>query len=292
MILCGWYHCIRIGQKKEESNMEKKKLSCPAGHGEMKLTHKKKHMTFKGVDIDYPVGCFVCPTCGLEAATLTQGADIQRSMADAYRKKVGLMTGSEIVESRKRKNLSQKKLANLMKIGIASIKRWETGIIQSKSMNKMLLQALSGESCGDLLTGNRSLSIPRIKLALRNLEKVMEMKILKENDRMLYAAKYMWYIDMEAYRESGQSVTGATYAALPMGPQLNNYKDLVAAIIKAPEKQAEPLTEEEKLIIEKVACAFPSAKKVFDASHREVVWKEKSSGQFIPYADAFRLTEL
>jgi len=272
--------------------MEKKKLSCPAGHGEMKLACKKKHMTFKDVDIDYPVNCFICPTCGLEASTLTQGADIQKSIADAYRKKVGLMTGSEIIEGRKRKNLSQEKLADLMKIGIASIKRWETGIIQSKSMNKMLLQALSGESCGDLLTGNRSLSITRIKLALRYLEKVMEMKILKENDRMLFASKYMWYIDMEAYRETGQSVTGATYAALPMGPQLNNYKDLVAAIIKAPEKQAEPLTEEEKLLIEKVARAFPSTKHVYDASHREVVWKEKSTGQFIPYEDAFRLTEL
>lgn len=272
--------------------MEKKKLSCPAGHGEMKLTHKKKHMTFKGVDIDYPVGCFVCPTCGLEAATLTQGADIQRSMADAYRKKVGLMTGSEMIEGRKRRNLSQEKLANMMKVGIASIKRWETGVVQSQSMNKMLIQALSGESCGDLLTGNRALSIPRIKLALRYLEKVMEIKILKENDRFLYAAKYMWYIDMVADRETGQSVTGATYAALPMGPQLNNYKDLIKEIIGAPEKRAEPLTEEEKLIIEKVACAFPSAKKVFDASHREVVWKEKSTGQFIPYSDCFRLTEL
>ena len=148
MILCGWYHCIRIDQKKKESNVEKKKLSCPAGHGEVNVH------TFKGVDIDYPVNCFICPTCGLEASTLTQGADLQKSMADAYRKKVGLMTGSEIIEGRKRKNLSQEKLANLMKIGIASIKRWETGIIQSKSMNKMLLQALSGESCGDLLTGN------------------------------------------------------------------------------------------------------------------------------------------
>lgn len=159
-------------------------------------------------------------------------------------------------------------------------------------MNKMLVQAVSGESCGDFLTGNRSLSIPRIKLSLRYLEKVKDMKILKENDKLLYAAKYMWYIDMEAYRETGQSVTGATYAALPMGPQLNNYKELVAEIIKAHEKQAEPLTEEEKLIIEKVARSFPSAKRVYDASHREVVWQEKSPGQFIPYSDAFRLTEL
>jgi len=97
---------------------------------------------------------------------------------------------------------------------------------------------------------------------------------------------------MLAYRETGQSVTGATYAALPMGPQLNNYKDLVAEIIKAPEKQTEPLTDEEKLIIEKVAHSFPGTKRVYDASHREVVWQEKSPGQFIPYSDAFRLIEL
>jgi putative zinc finger/helix-turn-helix YgiT family protein len=272
--------------------MEKKKVSCPASHGEMKLTNKRKHMKFKGVDIDYTVNCFICPTCGLEAGTLSQGADIQKTIADAYRKKIGLMTGSEIIEGRKKQHLTQATLANRMKVGIASIKRWETGIIQSKSMDKMLSQALSGELCGDLLTGNRTLSIPRIKLALRYFEEVQGVEVLKERDKMLYAAKYMWYIDMEAYRQTGQSVTGATYAALPMGPQLNNYKDLVEEIIKANEKQAEPLTEEEKLIIEKVALTFPSTKIVYSASHRETVWKEKSPGQFIPYSDAFRLTEL
>jgi len=109
---------------------------------------------------------------------------------------------------------------------------------------------------------------------------------------MLYAAKYMWYIDMAAYRETGQSVTGAPYAALPMGPQLNNYRDLVYAIIKADDRHAEPLTAEEKAIIERVANAFPTQKKVFDASHREIVWKEKSIGHTIPYSDTFRLTEI
>jgi len=272
--------------------MEKKKLSCPANHGEMKLTNKRKCMNFKGVDIDYLVDCFICPTCGLEAGTLSQGTDIQKTIADAYRKKVGLMSGNEIIEGRKKKNFTQGALANNMKVGIASIKRWEGGIIQSKSMDKMLRQALSGELCGDLLTGNRPLLIPRIKLALRYLEKVTDRKVLKENDRMLYAAKYMWYIDMGAYRETGQSVTGATYAALTMGPQLNNYKDLVVAIIKANEKEAEPLTEEEKLVIEKVAHTFPNTKSVFDASHREIVWQEKPTGHMIPYSDAYRLTEL
>jgi putative zinc finger/helix-turn-helix YgiT family protein len=272
--------------------MEKKKLRCPAGHGEMKLTNKQKHMNFKGVDIDYPVGCFICPTCGLEAGTLAQGADIQKTMADAYRKKVGLMTGKEIIEGRKKQHLTQDALASRMKVGIASIKRWEGGIIQSKSMDKMLRQALSGHLCGDLLTGNRPFVIPRVKMALLYLEKVIGVKVLKERDKMLFASKYMWYIDMQAYRETGQSITGATYAALPMGPQLNNYKDLVEEIISATLQQTEPLTEEEKWIIEKVASAFPRTRDVYNASHRETVWKEKSTGNTIPYSDAYRLTEL
>jgi len=272
--------------------MQEKKLNCPAGHGELKLTAKNKKMNFRGVDITCPMECFTCPTCGFEAGTLSQGAEVQKAIADAYRRQVGLISGREIIEERKKRRLTQDQLASRIQVGIASIKRWEGGTIQSKSMDKMLRQALRGETCGDLLTGNRPFSIPRIKLALRFLEKVLNKVILKQSDRMLYAAKYMWYIDMAAYRETGQSVTGAPYAALPMGPQLNNYRDLVYAIIKADDRHAEPLTAEEKAIIERVANAFPTQKKVFDASHREIVWKEKSIGHTIPYSDTFRLTEI
>ncbi len=272
--------------------MEKKMMSCPACNAAMKPTVKEKTMNFKGVKIDYPTDCFVCPACGLEAGTLAQGADIQKNIADAYRKKMGLMTGNEIHEARKKRAWTQEKLADIMKVGIASIKRWEGGIIQSKSMDKMLRQVLSGETCGDWLTGNRALSIPRVKLALRYLEKQLNFEVLKKNDQMLYAAKYIWYIDMESFRQTGQSITGATYAKLPLGPQLNNYKDLIKEIMDANEKTAEPLSGEEKLIIEKVACRFPTARKVMDASHREVVWQEKSVGHFMPYSDAQRLTEL
>lgn len=272
--------------------MENRKLNCPSGHGEMELAHKQKQMNFRGVDIEYPMDYFVCRACGLEVGTISQGGSVQKAIANAYRKKRGLLTSKEIIEARKNHHLTQEALADRMKVGIASIKRWEGGIIQSKSMDKMLRQALSGEFCGDLLTGNRPFVIPRVKMALLHLEEVLGVKVLKERDRMLFASKYMWYIDMVAYREMGQSITGATYAALPMGPQLNNYKDLVEEIIGATVQQTEPLTEEEKRIIEKVAFAFHRPRDVYNASHRETVWREKSTGNAIPYSDAYRLTEL
>ncbi len=273
--------------------MEKMKLNCPSGHGEMKLTHKEKQGGFRGEGISYHLECYICPVCGLEAGTLKQGIAVQKAMGDAYRKKVGLLTSQEIINSRKKMHLTQETLAGRIKVGIASVKRWEGGVVQSKSMDMMLRRALAGEFCGDSLTGNRAFSIPRVKLALRKLESLLGINVLKEKDKkMLYATKYVWYIDMVAYRETGQSITGATYAALPYGPQLNNYRDLVEEIINADEAQAEPLTSEEIRAIEDVASRFPRTRSVYEASHRELVWQEKSAGSMIPYSDAHRLTEI
>ncbi|MEN6317764.1 MAG: type II TA system antitoxin MqsA family protein [Syntrophaceae bacterium] len=272
--------------------MKKVILNCPNGHGQMKIKHKQKHINFRGVAISYPVDCYVCQSCSLEAGTLEQTGKTQKAIADAYRKRVGLLTSSELVEQRKKLKLTQEGLANRMNVGIASVKRWEGAIIQSKSMDKMLRFTFSGGACGDPYTGNRTFSISRIKLVLRRLEMELKRKVLKKDDRMLFASKYAWYIDMVAFRESGQSMTGATYAALPYGPQLNNYKELVEEIIGVDESIAEQLTDEEKRIIRKVALMFPQNRQVYEAAHRELIWKEKTKGAIIPYIDATRLTEI
>ena len=267
-------------------------LNCPSGHGEMKIKRKLNHIKFRGVDISYTVDCYVCQTCSLEAGTLGQTAETQKAIADAYRKKVGLLTSTELVDYRKKHKLTQEDLANRMNVGIASIKRWEGSIIQSRSMDKMLRFTLSGGICGDPCAGNRPFSIPRIKIVMKQLEMELKRKVLKKGDKMLFASKYAWYIDMVAFRETGQSMTGATYAALPYGPQLNNYKELVDEIIGADENEAERLTDEEKRVIRKVAVKFPRSQHVYDAAHRELIWKEKTKGAMIPYTDASRLTEI
>jgi hypothetical protein len=179
-----------------------------------------------------------------------------------------------------------------MNVGIASIKRWEGGTIQSKSMDHALRIALGGQSAGDSCTGNRAFSIPRIKLVLKEFESVLGKHILKKNDKMLFAAKYLWYADMVAHRERGESMTGSTYAALPYGPQLNNYKDLIEDIIRADESEAEPLSREEKRIITRIAMNFPKERMAYDAAHKEKVWKRQPNGAIIPYTESAELTGL
>ena len=110
------------------------------------------------------------------------------------------------------------------------------------------------------------------------------------NDRMLYAAKYLWYADMLAYRETGESMTGATYAALPKGPQLNNYKDLVKEIARADETTAVPLSKEEKRIIVRIARRFPKDNLIYRTSHEEQIVQTKNIGAIIPYSDLDQLT--
>ena len=115
---------------------------------------------------------------------------------------------------------------------------------------------------------------------------------LEDGDMLLFDAKYAWYADMVAHRDLGRSMTGAAYGALPHGPQMNNYRDLVDLIRDADESKAEPLSEDEKKIIAKIARKFPTKQMVFDASHREPAWKNKTAGAIIPYSDSQKLQEV
>ncbi len=56
---------------------------------------------------------------------------IQQTMAEAYRQQTGLLTVEDIKRLRKEKEMTQVDLSELSGFGLASIKRWETGAVQS-----------------------------------------------------------------------------------------------------------------------------------------------------------------
>ncbi len=234
----------------------------------------------------------MCPVCGLEAGAIEQASAVQKAIADAFRKKKNLLTGEDIRSFRKNRGLTQKGLADLMNVGIASIKRWETGLIQSNAMDHALRIHLHDQTITDKYTGDREFSIERVKLVIRTFENLLKNKILKKTDKLLFAAKYLWYADMLSFRYLGRSMTGATYASLPYGPQLNNYNDLINEIKKANENLAEPLSKDEMRIINKVCDKFPTERKVYDAAHREIIWEMAPTGAIIPYTLSSKLTEI
>jgi len=262
-------------------------MNCPNDHGKMKKITRNETIVFRQKELRFLAEHYVCSECGITVDDLALASRNQKALSDTYRKLAGLLTGDEIVYERKKKGWTQDELARATNVGVASIRRWEKGQIQTKAMDDALRRAFrdDAQSCNPF-TGNRRLSLARIKMVLQEFSARLGRRLLMRGERLLYAAKYLWYADMIAYRELGQSMTGATYARLPQGPQLNNYKDLMELIRGADDSAAEPLTEHETRIIARIAMSFPTNQSVYNASHAESLWKERRDGELIPYSDA------
>src|SRR6056297_527353 len=175
--------------------------TCPKGCGSMHPQTTEKQINFRETALDVPVTQHVCHKCGMTASDISAAGAVQREIAEKYRRIKGLLTGKEIRSLRQAKNLTQEELAAQMHVGVASIKRWENANIQSKSMDNLLRAFLQNDCPEDLYTGNRSLSLPRVKLVIRHFESRLNRRLLKQTDKFLYVAKYLWYADMLAFRE-------------------------------------------------------------------------------------------
>ncbi len=106
----------------------------------MSLKKADKILNFRGINITFEKESYFCPVCGLGASNLTQAGSTQSIIANSYRRAMGLLTGDEIRETRKKLGLSRKALADKMNVSVANIKRWEGSIIQSESENNLLRQ--------------------------------------------------------------------------------------------------------------------------------------------------------
>jgi len=264
-------------------------MNCPKGHGAMEEKKIEKTIPFKEIEVDIVEEVFVCSVCGLSAGTVQSAGKIQLAISEGYREQTGLLTSTQIKQLRKEKGMTQANLSFVTGFGLASIKRWETGAIQTQSADKTLRSHLMGEFQENNITGNRDFSILRILLVLTAFQTALGRAILIENDKMLFAAKYLWYADMLAKKELGRSMTGATYAHLPWGPQLNNYRDLLDEIRNADISKAEDLSDFELSIINRIAKHFPEDHMAFDASHKEPAWLETNNGELILYSWAEKL---
>jgi HTH-type transcriptional regulator / antitoxin MqsA len=79
-----------------------------------------------------------CSSCDYQTVGAGQLDCYLQATANAYRTKHGLLTGPEIVALRKRLGWTQSDAANYLRVGIASLKRWEGAQIQDESMDKLL----------------------------------------------------------------------------------------------------------------------------------------------------------
>lgn len=94
--------------------------------------------TVAGIKVIAPSFHLVCKKCGawLSSNEIERENDIY--IYDAYKKKVGLLTASEIKEIRAKRGMSQRQLAKFLDIGEKDITRYENGSVQTRSIDNMI----------------------------------------------------------------------------------------------------------------------------------------------------------
>src|SRR5204862_6635557 len=80
----------------------------------------------------------VCNRCGFSAMTDVQSDAYTIASADAYRTKHRLLTTQELKQIRKRLGMTFHSFAKYLKVGVASPKRWEAGLVQDQAMDELI----------------------------------------------------------------------------------------------------------------------------------------------------------
>jgi putative zinc finger/helix-turn-helix YgiT family protein len=109
------------------------------GKGRLKPAVADVTTTFRNENISVKTQVEVCNRCGFQ---IVRGQDMGKFsllVADEYRRKHGLLTSAEIRGRRERLRMSQEAFARYLGVGIASVKRWELGLVQDKAMNELMV---------------------------------------------------------------------------------------------------------------------------------------------------------
>ena len=109
---------------------------------------------FKGELFEIQMPAFACSKCEWITIDLQQTDELRKRTADAYRKKHGLLTSEEIKTLRKLLRVNQRQFATLIGVGEASIKRWETWLVQEKSSDELIRLKCEKELLRDQLGQN------------------------------------------------------------------------------------------------------------------------------------------
>jgi len=109
---------------------------CANGHLHKNRTQVSGEV--RGEPFTVETEAMVCDRCGFQVLTEEQSAAYTAAISDAYRRKHGLLTSEELKKTRRRLGLSQDRFAKYLNVDIASVKRWEAGLIQDKVLDELI----------------------------------------------------------------------------------------------------------------------------------------------------------
>ena len=253
--------------------MEKVKVFCDECFqqvdAEVRLFPETVNM--RGVEIETNAEWPVCPNCGTRIAN---GAVLERNdrrLYEEYRRIAGIPSGDEIRAVRSGLSLSQRQLAELLGVGVASIQRYEKGALPTEAHAAMMkrlrdpvflrerLSDASFVSQGDqrsIAEAIEGFSTPQQESESISRVVVMMMPQVPSEftggrvfdaarfgEVLVYLAgnasdlfrtklnKVLFYLDFSAFRDFGIGMTGLRYAHADYGPVPDKFEQVIAAFV-------------------------------------------------------------
>jgi len=102
--------------------------------------HRKVEQEFRGETLDVDAPAMSCQHCGFEIAAPGNLDALRLATMDAYRRRHYLLTSEQIVSRRKAMGMSQREFAEHVGIGVASLQRWEKGLVVQDKASDLLIR--------------------------------------------------------------------------------------------------------------------------------------------------------
>lgn len=258
----------------------------------------------KGEEVEVVVPSFICAECKTPLMDTDQMNALRKCAADKYRKLHNLLTSEEIIKFRAMLGMSQSAFANYLKVGEASIKRWETYYVQDAVQDDHIrlkcdeayaeinaLEVHWKSHPPDIYSGNRSFCLELFKQAVKYL--------IGFTKSPLFLNKALFYADFKHFQRCGVSITGARYVHLEYGPCPDQFQNIYQQfltkgvlissgyhILKSVEKpDLSVFSDSEKEILEFVAqiAHKDGGQRLLDVSHEERAFKKTEPLEIISY---------
>jgi len=227
---------------------------------------QEEEFNVKGEAILVKVELLKCSECEAEFEDMNSENDPYALAYEEYRKRKGMVFPAQIVEFRKKYNLTQKELSSLLGFGDITLSRYENGSLQDEAHDQLLKFVLQPTNLLSLIK-EKPFVIPESKH--EHIRNILDNEIIKEYyfskissrreadifsgykttdfNRVLHLVKYfayplgvvktklmklLFYSDFKAFKEFKHSLTGLAYAKYPYGPVPEGFQLLLGMMLE------------------------------------------------------------
>ena len=316
------------------------RTECPFCEGHANLEREQKMLTYKGESFKIMQHFYRCELCKEEFTTDVVDELSLRQAWYQYRAKHHIPFPDEITRIREQYGFSANKMSELLGMGTNQYAAYERGDMPIISNANLIRVASNPKSFLDFIEGGEfdtaEVKSKIIRLSQRNVSllpinmtnEVSELTGFRRPDwrrisnlilnilsnsnarfnSPLKINKILFYIDFQAFRELGRSVTGLTYRAIQWGPvpacydniycrlaneELANQsavevgENFVISYLPLKENDMSLFIQEEQMLINSTIQKFSEmpTRSIVNLSHKEKAWKElESTKSIINYA--------